>query len=115
MISAYIIAFTDNYTSITSGRKFATYVGIAPFPNRSGIKNGKTRVSHMANKKIKALLSNGVFSAIGCDSGLKAYHQRKVKEGKEKGVVINALKNKLVHRVFAVIKRQQPYIEFNYV
>ena len=64
VIAAYIIAFTENFTCFGNARKFACYSGIAPFPNQSGIRVGKTQVSHFANKKIKSLLSNGVNAAI---------------------------------------------------
>ena len=114
VIAAYLIAYTNNFNSFTNSRKFATYIGISPFPNQSGIKNGRTRVSHMANKKLKALFSNGTLAALMADPGLKNYYQRKINEGKQKGIVINALKNKLVHRVFAVVKRKQPYVKLNY-
>ena len=31
-----------------------------------------------------------------------------------KGKIINAVKNKLVHRAYAVINRQSPYVKFAY-
>ncbi len=111
VISAYMIAITENFTCFENGRKFSTYCGIAPFPYQSGIMNGKSSVSHIANKNIKGLLSNGVNAAIRYDKELGFYYSRKLAEGKEKGVVFNAIKNKLVHRVFAVIKRQTPYVK----
>ena len=111
IISAYLIAFTDNFSLFTDSRKFASYAGIAPFPNRSGIRIGRSRVSPMANKRIKSLLSNGAISAIVFDKELKIYYKRKLKEGKQKGTALNAVKNKLIHRVFAVIKRQTPYVK----
>lgn len=111
IISAYLIAYTENFTLFNDSRKFASYSGVAPFPHRSGIKVGRTRVSHMANKKIKSLLSNGAISAIVFDNEIKVYYKRKLKEGKAKGTVLNAVKNKLIHRVFAVIKRQSPYVK----
>jgi len=40
---------------------------------------------------------------------LKTYYHRKVEEGKSKMLVINNIRNKLILRVCAVIKRQQPY------
>lgn len=109
--SAYIIAFTDNYQNFSSSRKFACYCGVAPFANQSGTKVGKTKVSHIANKKIKSILSNCIASAITHDPGLSLYYNRKLSEGKEKGVVLNAVKNKLIHRVFSVISRQTPYVK----
>lgn len=40
---------------------------------------------------------------------LKAYYERKVDEGKNKMTIINALRAKLVARMFAVIKRDEFY------
>ena len=53
-----------------------------------------------------------VGAAIGmvrlpCD--LQAYYQRKVAEGKPKMVVLNAMRNKIIHRIYAVIGRGEPY------
>jgi len=109
--SAYIIAFTANYTTFKNARKFACYSGIAPFSNQSGTKKGKTKVSHIANKKIKSILSNCIASAITHDPEISWYYNRKVGQGKEKGIVLNAVKNKLIHRVFSVVQRQTPYVK----
>ena len=111
--SAFFIAYTHNYTCFIDPRKFACYSGIAPFSNQSGKRKGKNKVSHMANKRIKSLLSNGVLAAIQYDPQIKVYFQRKTAEGKEYGVVVNAIKNKLVQRVFCVINRQSPYVKLN--
>lgn len=109
--SAFILAFTENYTCFCVARKFACYSGIAPFPNQSGKSKGKHKVSHMANKRIKSLLSKAVLSAIIHDPQLKIYYNKKRAEGKEYGVVANAVKNKLIQRVFCVINRQSPYVK----
>ncbi len=53
----------------------------------------------------------GALNAIKYDSELKEYYERKVKEGKNKMSVINIIKNKMVGRVFAVVKRGTPYVE----
>jgi len=45
---------------------------------------------------------------------MKACFERKVIEGKNKMSVINAVRNKLIHRVFAVIRDKRNY-EDNYV
>lgn len=41
--------------------------------------------------------------------GLANYYKRKVDEGKPKLLVLNAVRAKLIHRVFAVIKKGEPY------
>ncbi len=70
----------------------------------------------MANKKIKSLLSNGVAAAKRFDPEMGLYYVRKIDQGKAKGVVLNNIKNKLVQRAFAVVKRQTPYVQMaNYL
>lgn len=113
--AAYLIATTNNFKSINSARKYASYCGIAPFPNSSGIRTGRRKVSHMANKKMKALLSNCILSAIKHDPQIGMYYLRKKEEGKRSGVILNAIKNKLVQRVFAVVKRQTPYVKLQHL
>lgn len=55
------------------------------------------------------------MTAVQNDKELKAYYERKVAQGKIKYKVYNAVKNKLVSRVFATVKRGTPYVElFNY-
>ena len=53
----------------------------------------------------------GAISAIRHDRELKAYFDRKVKEGKNKMSVINAIRNKLISRVFATVNRGTPYMQ----
>ena len=109
--SSYLLATTQNFTVFDDARKFACYCGVAPFPNSSGIKRGKAKVNHMANKKMKAILSNCIAAALRCDTQISKYYDKKLKEGKHKGIVLNAIKNKLLHRVFAVVKRGTPYVK----
>jgi transposase len=107
----YLIACTKNFTSFQNARQFACYAGIAPFPYQSGSSiQGNAHVHYLANKTIKALLSNCVLTAIKHDPAIHAYFHRKRSEGKAFGVVANAIKNKLIARVFSVIKRQTQYV-----
>jgi len=113
MINAIMmILYTNNFDGITNARAFACYCGIAPFEYSSGTSiRGKTRVSHLANKKIKADLTNAARSAIVHDPELRIYYKRKRAEGKSHGTVINAVKFKIVTRAFAVINRGTPYVK----
>lgn len=112
IIGAFMLVSTNNFTSFENGRKYACYAGIAPFEFSSGTSiRGKTRTSKFGNKTIKTLLNNGANSAIRYDKQIKKYYERKRGEGKEHKVVVNAVCCKLVNRIFAVIKRQTPYVE----
>lgn len=106
------IIHTNNFEAFETARQYACYLGIAPFAISSGTSvRGKTQVSHMGAKTLKADLSQAAKSAIVWDKELKEYYERKVKEGKAFGVVLNAVKFKLVCRMFAVVKRGTPFIE----
>ena len=110
VIATALVLATGNFTLFTDARKFNSYAGLAPFPNRSGKTHKPDRTSRMANRKIKTLLHNGVACVITHDPELRAYYRRKIAEGKLKRVVKNAIACKLVYRAFAVIKRQTPFV-----
>jgi transposase len=106
---------TGNFTRFKDARKFACFCGTAPFEHTSGTSiKGRTRVSHLADKEMKTLLDLAAKTAIQHDKELKAYYQRKLAEGKSKMGIINAIRNKMIGRMFAVVKRQTPFIE-NYL
>jgi transposase len=109
--AAYMLVFTHNFRSFDNWRQFACYSGVAPFEHTSGTSiKGKTKISPLANKKMKSLLSMGTMAALQSDPELKNYYQRKVAEGKHKMSVQNSIRNKLIGRVFAAVKRGTPYV-----
>jgi transposase len=108
--AANVIIDSGELERISDVKKFACYAGIAPFEHRSGSSiRGKTRVSKMANMTIKRLLHLAAMSAIQCCEELKIYYHRKLAEGKNKMSVLNAVRNKLISRIFACLKAQRPY------
>lgn len=106
-----LLVITENFTRFESARKLACYCGIAPFPYRSGTSvNGKTRVSHLANKELKRLLHQCSLTAFQHDAEIRAYYEKKTGQNKHFRCVVNSIKNKLLRRVFAVINRQTPFV-----
>lgn len=111
ILASNLLVVTNCFMGFTDSRKFACYAGIAPFEKQSGTSlNIKSRVSHFANKKIKTLLNLSASSAIQCDPELKDYYKRRVENGKSKMSTLNIVRNKIVHRIFAVVKRGTPYV-----
>jgi len=109
--SVYLLIVTKNFTAFKDGRKLACYAGVAPFPYQSGTSiNGRTKVHHFADKKLKSLINMCALNAKRWDAEISIYYEKKVAEGKNKMLVMNNVRNKLLHRVFAVIKRQTPYV-----
>lgn len=110
-LAGYMLVTTEGFTRITNARKLCCHAGIAPFRYHSGENTySKARVSHRADKQLKSLLHMGALSAIRSPGELQEYYQRKVQQGKPKMSVINAIRSKLVHRMFAVIKRDEEYV-----
>lgn len=109
-----IIISTQEFSKIQEAKKFACYAGVAPFEYSSGSSiRGKTRVSKMANMTLKKLLHLAAMAAIQCSEELKTFYKRKVDAGKNKMSVLNAVRNKLISRIFACIKNNRLY-EKNY-
>ena len=108
----FIIAYTAGFMKFKNARKFASYIGIAPFPNTSGTSiKGRTKVSHLANKKLKSLLDLCAKSAIQFNPEMKIYYEKRISEGKNKMSTINIIRNKLVARIFAVVERGTAYVD----
>lgn len=110
-LAVSMIVATAGFTRFDSPRAFCCYSGVAPFGWHSGTHtHSSRRVSHRADKRIKSLLHMGSLAAVGQPGELRHYYQRKCTEGKAKMSVLNAVRGKLVHRMFAVIKRDEKYV-----
>jgi len=110
-IACHLLVHTRCFTSFDNARQMACYAGIAPFEYTSGSSiRGRSKVSHVANKQLKSLFSMGALNAKRVDKELGLYYQRKVAEGKNPMLVMNAIRNKVIGRVFATVKRGTPYV-----
>ena len=111
VVATNMIIATEAFTRFGDPRKFNCYAGVAPFSYSSGSSlHSKARVSHRADKVMKRLLHLAAVAVTHRIGGeLKKYYERKVAEGKNKMSVINALRAKIVARMFAVIKRNERY------
>lgn len=109
--SLYFIIATKGFTAFNNWRQFACYSGVAPFEYSSGSSiKGRTKVNHMADKKMKSLLQMCAMTTLKYDPQLKEYYNKKKAEGKNSMLVLNNIRCKLISRVFAVVNRGTPYI-----
>jgi len=111
ILSCQLLFHTNNFTRFASWRQFSSYCGVAPFAHSSGTSiRRKNRIHHIGDRKMKTLLTLASVSAIQCDKELKLYYKKKVAGGKPKMVALNNVRNKIISRAFAVVKRGTPYV-----
>lgn len=113
--AAHLIGVTNGFSQITTAKKMACYSGVAPFSYSSGSSvRGKNRISPLANKQMKTVFHMAALTATRTSGDLAAYYKRKVGEGKNKMLVLNAVRNKIIMRIYACVRDNRNY-EKNYV
>jgi transposase len=105
----HFIYYTCAFTRFTDARQLACYCGVAPFPHESGSYKGRRRVSPAAQKKLKQLLHMAALASIKTATPLQTYYAYKTQAGKNKMLVINNVRNKLIALMMAIIRQEQPY------
>lgn len=114
VLAIYFLVLTGNFTRFNDPRKFACYAGIAPFEFSSGTSvKGRTKVHPFANKQMKTLLNIASMAVIQQKGEYKQYFERRTEMGKNKMSTLNIIRNKIVSRAFAVIKRQTPFVDLD--
>lgn len=102
-----------NLKNINDPRKYACYSGVAPFEHSSGSSiRGRTRTSKKANQHVKSLLHMCSLTAIQHCPELRMYYERKIESGKNKMSIFNAIKNKIIHRIFSCINQNRNYKKY---
>ena len=103
--AAVLIIYTSNFKKFDDPRKFACFCGIAPFGRQSGTSiNTKPHVSRFAHINVKAVIVQACKSAIISNPVIKEYALRLKKKGKHEGVIMNNVKNKIIHILFKMVK-----------
>lgn len=111
VLAIQMLLHTHNYTRFLEWRQFSAYCGLVPYEHQSGTSiNSKPRTHPISDRKMKSLLSMASISAIQCDPELRRYYFQRVEQGKAKMVVLNIIRNKLVSRIFATVRRGTPYV-----
>jgi hypothetical protein len=84
---------------------------MAPFDGSSG--SSRRRGRHIrrtgSDRQLRALLAQAARAAVVYDNELRHYYRRKMEEGKPPKAVINNVRNKLLHRIFAVVRKKQAF------
>lgn len=115
VLSWHILDVTDGFERQVSGRQLSSHLGKAPHERSSG--KCVRRGSHSRGygpEEVCRVLHMVALAAIRVGGELGDYYRRKVQEGKRGMVVLNAVKNKILHRICACL-RDWRYYEREYV
>lgn len=109
--SVALIVATNNFKKFDyNPRKMASHWGIAPFRKQSGTSlDGSPHVSHYANLYLKSLLSEAVVCAITYCKPIREYYLRLLAKNKNKAIVLNNCKNKMLHILVTMVKNNTPF------
>lgn len=106
-----LIVYTNNFHKFDhDARKIACYYGVAPFGKSSGTSvKSQPHVSKLANRMLKALLSEAARCAIRFCDEIQRYYHRMIGRGKKPGVAINNVRNKMLHIIVAMVRDKKKY------
>ncbi len=112
LLSANIIAITDDFNQITEYKTLAAFIGIAPYKYRSGSSiRKKDRSRKYSPPRARKLLRLAAQSVATHDKTFRKYYLRKLEEGKAKSLVLNNIANKLLKLAYTMIKNDTNYIK----
>ena len=106
-----ILAEIGDINRFESSEKLVAFAGIDPTVYETGqFIAKKTRMSKRGSPHLRYALWQAASMAIQYDPELKAYYQAKRAEGKHHGTALGAVCNKLISRIYIILKEQRPYI-----
>lgn len=106
-----ILAEIGDINRFESSEKLVAYAGIDPTVYETGqFVAKKTHMSKRGSPHLRYALWQAASMAIQYDPELRAYYQAKRAEGKHHGTALGAVCNKLLSRIFIILKQQRPYI-----
>ena len=91
-----------------SNKQIAALVGVAPFCNDSGQRNGK-RMVWGGRKEVRTALYMPMLSVIQFNPPIRAFYQRLIKQGKVRKVAVIACMRKLLTIINSMIKNETPW------
>jgi transposase len=111
-LASAIIAEIGDARQFRSAKQLVAYAGLDPSVYSSGkYTASRNRITKRGSKRLRRALYLAVQCGLrgGRNSRLKDYYDMKRKEGKPYKVVVIACANKLLHHVYAILNKDQPY------
>lgn len=108
-----LLAKIGNPALLNNQRQLASFIGIIPSEHSSGLTNRRGSITHMGDGYLRSMLIESSWKAIKHNATLQKFFDR-IKNrhhqsfGKQKAIV--AVARKLTLFIYAVLKRQSPFM-----
>ncbi|MGE7823695.1 IS110 family transposase, partial [Paenibacillus sp. NPDC093718] len=111
-LAATLVAELGDIQQFENAKQLVAYAGLDPGVFSSGkFTSSSNRITKRGSKRLRRAL----FLSVQCSlrrsdcSKLKLYYDKKKKEGKPYKVAVIACANKLLHHIYAILKKGEPY------
>ena len=105
-----LIAYSNNFKAFTTANRMASYWGSAAFRERSGTSvDRRAYVKCYSSSLLKANLTQAAECTVREHGIYHQYYLRLKEAGKPYGVIINNVRNKLIHLVFSLVTNDMDY------
>lgn len=111
-LAAVIVAEIGDVRQFKEAKQLVAFAGLDPGIFSSGkFTATSTRITKRGSKRLRRALYLAVQCGIRGKTNLRlrTYYDKKRKEGKPYKVVVIACANKLLHHVYAILSKQQPF------
>jgi len=111
-LAAAIVAELGDAIQFKDAKQLVAYAGLDPGIYSSGkFTATSNRITKRGSKRLRRALYLAVQCGIrrGANRRISDYYDKKRKEGKPYKVVVIACANKLLHHIYAVLSKSQPY------
>jgi transposase len=110
VIAATLLAEIGDVHRFDSPEKLVAYAGINATQHQSGqFTATETHMTKRGSPYLRQAVWQAAIVAAQHDPELRAYLERRLAEGKPRGVILGAICRKLLARIYAVLKDNRPY------
>lgn len=109
-LGAQIVAEIGDVRRFKKAAAIVKYAGINPSKNQSGIFDGEeNHITKQGSPYLRRALYLAAMAQLKCKTPLYDYYLKKRGEGKAHREALIAVARKLVHVIYAVLSKQEPY------
>jgi transposase len=113
IVASQLLARIGDWREIDNVRQLGSFLGLVPTENSTGDRVDRGSITRLGDGRLRSKLIEAAWSAIRQDTELREFYRsvcRRNPRGRGARIAIVAVARKLSTRIYAVLKKQRPYI-----